>query len=243
MSNDMKPPKEEKQKVPSYIVTFSDMITLLLTFFVLLLSMASERVDDTKFERGREALINALSNVGIVGTSTSDKTISVTGKKVHLNPVDKDEKFTEDEALDAVEEAIRRIFKELEKEMDQIDTAHITGKSPVFRPMNIKFQNGKSRLETAAADHIKRFSNNLQQDIQSNDVTMYIIGMAPDAKKPKDKCIISAKRAQAVANTIRKTLPPKSKWKIHSWGAGSGGQWKTQGPVENSQVVIGLLGI
>jgi chemotaxis protein MotB len=42
------PPKEDKIKVPSYIVTFSDMITLLLTFFVLLLSMASEQVDEAK---------------------------------------------------------------------------------------------------------------------------------------------------------------------------------------------------
>ena len=34
-------PEEKKIKVPAYIVTFSDMVTLLLTFFVLLLSFSS----------------------------------------------------------------------------------------------------------------------------------------------------------------------------------------------------------
>ena len=33
--------EEPKTPVPGYIVTFSDMITLLLTFFVMLLSMAA----------------------------------------------------------------------------------------------------------------------------------------------------------------------------------------------------------
>jgi len=32
--------EDDKPKVPSYIVTFSDMVTLLLTFFVMLLSLA-----------------------------------------------------------------------------------------------------------------------------------------------------------------------------------------------------------
>ncbi|MHC4291149.1 MAG: flagellar motor protein MotB, partial [Planctomycetota bacterium] len=40
-----KVPEESKTPVPSYIVTYSDMITLLLTFFVMLLSLAETQVD------------------------------------------------------------------------------------------------------------------------------------------------------------------------------------------------------
>jgi flagellar motor protein MotB len=39
MAREKKPPEEEG--VPMWLVTFSDLVTLLLTFFVLLLSMAS----------------------------------------------------------------------------------------------------------------------------------------------------------------------------------------------------------
>ena len=46
MSRKRKSSEEGKLPVPAYIVTFSDMITLLLTFFVLLLSMASEQKEE-----------------------------------------------------------------------------------------------------------------------------------------------------------------------------------------------------
>lgn len=240
MSKNIEPPKEEKAKVPTYIVTFSDMITLLLTFFVLLLSMATEQVDDAKFERGRDALINAMSNVGIKGISFSNK--AKLGKQEStLHPVDKDEKFTQEEALDATEEAIRRIFKELEKQM-KITPAQITGKSPDFRPTSIKFKKGGTTLNKAAMKYLEKFSYNLQENIGSQSLTIYIVGMAQDEKSLQKQCVVSAKRAQAVSDFLRESLPEELRWKIHCWGVGPGGQWKSNGPVEDSQVVIAVLG-
>lgn len=235
------PPKEEKTKVPAYIVTFSDMITLLLTFFVLLLSMASEQVDETKFERSREALVAAFSNMGIRGISTSKTKSLNVGYEASLNPVDKDELLTEVEALDASEEVIRQIFQEIEKEM-HITPAQITGKSPDFRPTGIKFKRGRSVLNKAAEKYLEDFSFDLKQNVQNQSLTMYVVGLAPKERTLQRQCLISAKRAQATADFLRKSLPKGNQWKIHSWGAGPGGQWKSNGPVAESQIVIAVLG-
>ncbi|MDD5011702.1 MAG: flagellar motor protein MotB, partial [Phycisphaerae bacterium] len=45
-------PQDNPPSVPAYIVTFSDMVTLLLTFFVLLISLAKMQ-DPEKFNAGR----------------------------------------------------------------------------------------------------------------------------------------------------------------------------------------------
>jgi len=58
--------KEKKQAVgaPMWMVTFSDMVTLLLTFFVLMLSMAN--MDQVKFEKASNSLAGAF---GVMGSS------------------------------------------------------------------------------------------------------------------------------------------------------------------------------
>jgi chemotaxis protein MotB len=241
MSEKKAPPKEEKQKVPAYIVTFSDMITLLLTFFVLLLSMATEQVNDAKFEKGRDALVNAFANIGIKGISISSKNSLDAGHVSALNPTDQNNDHPEEDTMDKVEEVLQRIYKELEKEMD-ITPAQITGRSPGFRPTSIKFTTGGSKLDAAAVKYLEGFSFNLQQNIGTQKLTMYIVGLAPKEGSLKKQCLLSAKRAQATADFIRKSLPKEVPWKIHSWGAGPGGLWKSSGPVENSEVIIAVLG-
>ena len=64
MSRERKVIKESSPKVPAYIVTFSDMVTLLLTFFVMLLSLAS--VQDTElFDRGRGSFVLSIRILGL----------------------------------------------------------------------------------------------------------------------------------------------------------------------------------
>ena len=62
-----KRPEDPKPSVPGYIVTFSDMITLLLTFFVMLLSLAETQVDDHKFLEGIASFRTAVADFGLSG--------------------------------------------------------------------------------------------------------------------------------------------------------------------------------
>lgn len=66
--------KDKKQKdggpsSPAWMVTYSDMVTLLLTFFVLMLSMAE--MDKVKFERAAVSLKGAF---GIINSTPQQKT-------------------------------------------------------------------------------------------------------------------------------------------------------------------------
>lgn len=69
-----KKPKKQAAGAPAWMVTFSDMVTLLLTFFVLLLSMAN--MDKTKFQDAAGSLRDAF---GVMKGSTET---SITSPKV-----------------------------------------------------------------------------------------------------------------------------------------------------------------
>ncbi len=68
---------------PMWMATFSDLVTLLLTFFVLLLSMAN--MDEVKFNKASDSLAGAF---GVMGSS--DKTEITQPKVVTFSPVNDD---------------------------------------------------------------------------------------------------------------------------------------------------------
>lgn len=75
--------KYPRAMAPMWIVTFSDMITLLLTFFVLMLSMAN--MDQVKFNQASDSLAGAF---GVM--ASSDKTDVSPPKIVSFSPLDDD---------------------------------------------------------------------------------------------------------------------------------------------------------
>ena len=66
-----------------WMVTFSDMVTLLLTFFVLMLSMAN--MDKVKFSQASDSLAGAF---GVLGSA--DKTEATRPQVVSSSPIDDD---------------------------------------------------------------------------------------------------------------------------------------------------------
>jgi len=81
-------PKKAKKPpagAPMWMVTFSDMVTLLLTFFVLLLSMAS--MDRIKFTAASQSLSSAFGQGVLSSTQTADMTKP---QVISYNPVNDD---------------------------------------------------------------------------------------------------------------------------------------------------------
>ncbi len=79
-------PKKEKKApegAPMWMVTFSDMVTLLLTFFVLMLSMAN--MDQVKFQQASDSLAGAF---GVLGSA--DRTEAVQPRVVSSSPINDD---------------------------------------------------------------------------------------------------------------------------------------------------------
>ncbi|AQT66902.1 flagellar motor protein MotS [Anaerohalosphaera lusitana] len=238
----MPPVKEEKMKVPTYIVTFSDMVTLLLTFFVLLLTLA-ETQDEVLFEKGKQSFIEAVSSYGMAGYAFNQESKVEFGKETTRYKTEGKSETDEDITVDPEEETLRRIFKELEDQM-RITPSQIRGANPAYSVTDIVFEAGSSTLSEKDEEFLKDFSEDLQQNVASDELTIYVVGISRDEGNISNMWQISAERAQAAADYLRGTLDEGCEWAVRSWGAGDGGRWAGEKGVisEQSDIVLSVLG-
>jgi outer membrane protein OmpA-like peptidoglycan-associated protein len=233
----------EGPKVPAYIVTFSDMTTLLLTFFVMLLSLANVQ-DPELFYRGRGSFIQSLRELGL-GMLYNRKRGPDFGRVKIKYFIKTPDKSFPGRIIDAKEEEIRRIFKEVKRSVETLPS-QIVAKKTNFSISKVHFSPGESTLNEAAKKFLNEFCLDLQvagQDLGSEAIKLYVLGLARDEATERQQWILSAKRAKAVADFLHDTLPSASNWPVYSWGAGPGGDWLGQdSPVsEQSQILIAVL--
>jgi hypothetical protein len=252
--------EESAAKAPAYIVTFSTLVTLLLAFFVVLVSMGSAR-DDTLLNQGqgyKGGFLGAFKK----GFGVRQKLdLGNIGNKYPIS--DTDEGF-EGRTPDADTERLRRIIKKLSRSM-KISPSPIAAQKTDFSVTNIHFLPGEAALNEPAKEFLTEFCLNLQQSVAwppwpylhglstgslsgearatPGSLKLYVLGLAGDEINEKKQWIISAKRAQAAAEFLRNTLPAEAHWSVYSWGAGAGGDWVEQySPVsEQSQILIAVL--
>jgi flagellar motor protein MotB len=228
--------EEKGPSAPEWIVTFSDMITLLLTFFVMLQSMAKERIEDHKFEIGRASLQRALTSFGISGTTKPDIKTNFEKPKPQY-AVEEGEDQANDRSLDAQTEMMRRLLWDIEN-MAKISPSPIEGRNRVYMPTDIHFDTGKTDLNSQTRTFLTQYCHQLAINFTGQETTIYILGIAAAEQSERQQWLLSARRAQAVAEFIKKQQPPESKWFVYSWGAGSGGEWVGQNGLVSSQTEI-----
>ncbi len=121
--------------------------------------------------------------------------------------------------------------------------SQIVAKRANFSVTNISFSPGKARLNERAKKFLTQFAVDLQQNAGSQEVKLYVLGLAGEEKTEKRQWILSAKRAQAIADFLNDILPSEAKWPVYSWGAGPGGDWVTQdSPIyRQSHILIAVL--
>ena len=241
-------------KVPAYIVTFADMVTLLLTFFVMLLSLADVQ-DPELFNKGRDAFLRSIKYVGL-GAILGKERVTHFGQrkeKHHIANPDETPALSTD---DAEAEESRRILKQI-KHHAKVVPLQMVAKRTNFSVVNVQFSPGGAALNESAKKFLTGFCLDLRQDSSYRPVDLYVLGLANDEKSEKEQWLLSARRAQAVADFLRGTLSAasvsskgsdgatweRSKWHIRSWGAGPGGDWVgPDSPISSqSHVLIGVL--
>ena len=239
-------------KVPSYIVTFADMITLLLTFFVMLLSLADAQ-DPELFNIGREAFLKSIRYVG-VGALLGKEKVTDFGHLKEKHFIANPDESPAPRTLDAEAEETRRILEQI-RQRATIVVLQIGAKRTDFSVVNVQFSPGRAALNESAKKFLTGFCRDLQQDPSYKPVDLYVLGLANDEKIEKEQWLLSARRAQTVADFLRDTLLAasgstkgpdapwdRSKWHIRSWGAGPGGDWVGRdSPISRqSHVLIGV---
>lgn len=240
-------------KVPGYIVTFSDMVTLLLTFFVMLLTLA-ETQDAAFYDKGRDAFLQSIRNMGL-GILMGRQSAPELGSHKLKHSIDVPDEEPDTRTIDAKAEQLRRILEKVKKSAVVVPP-EITSRTNNFAPANVHFQNGKAELDDSAKKFLTGFCNDLKGSTGREKITLYVLGLAPEEKDSRKQWLLSAMRAEIVAEYLRNFISsmfdtqnpssvfgPPPKWPVFSWGAGEGGEWVTrESPVyKNSHIMIAIL--
>jgi outer membrane protein OmpA-like peptidoglycan-associated protein len=161
--------------------------------------------------------------------------------KIKYSVSDPDESF-EGRSIHAKEEEIRRLFSDLSRSVNTMGS-QIVAKQTNFSVTNIRFPQGDARLDESARRFLTEFCLHLQQYSGSKPVKLYVLGLAGDETTEKEQWILSAERAQAVADFLQGVLPLGPGWRVYSWGAGPGGDWvREDSPIsKQSQILIAIL--
>lgn len=236
------PRKSKKQTessapgVPAYVVTFSDMVTLLLTFFVMLLSLAQVR-DAELFNRSRDAFREYINCYGL-GMLMGKKIVPELGQlKSRFDVPDPDENVAE-RSVDTNEETLRRLFNKVSESMDST-VSRVKISASDFTVTGIRFPEGRVQLDSDARAYLKQFAAEILSESAGGRFELYILGLAADESNLKRQLSISSLRAQSVAKFLEDS---GLQCPIYSWGAGSGGNWIGESsPIsENSHIFIAI---
>jgi outer membrane protein OmpA-like peptidoglycan-associated protein len=233
-------------KVPGYIVTFSDMVTLLLTFFVMLLSLA-EVPDEGLFYAGRESFLVSIRHLGLGIFAGKKPGVDFGHIKIKYFIGTPDKQF-EGRTIDARTEELRRIFKGLDRSMTAMPS-QIVAKKTSFSVTPIRFLPGSAALSEPAKTFLTEFAFDLQQRPDTKGLKLYVLGLAADEQTQQLQWLVSAERAQAVADFLQAlfssdhTSRTGPEFAVYSWGAGPGGHWvDPDTPVyKQSQILIAVL--
>ena len=236
----MKRTEEVFTGAPAYIVTFSDMITLLLTFFVLLLAMADEQ-HEALFKGGQSAFKRAFAGFGMPGILFSKSDGSQFDYPLVKYKVKEGNDATEDRSIDAETEMVRRVIMDLEYLM-KINPSQITASSKTFTAIDTDFEPGSWELNESTKQFLNKYSRQIQENFANQPVAFYVVGMAGSEKSEKQQWTVSGNRAQAVADLLKNRLS-QSNWPVYCWGVGPGGDWTSASGFisKKSQITIVML--
>jgi hypothetical protein len=243
-------PTEEGPKVPLWIITFTDMTTNLLTFFVLLLTMGQIR-DDSLFDEGQRISLLFLESVKAgFGFRTSTE-FQHQGIRYSVERPEQLEGIIRD----AREEQTRRLFQTLRRSMQTLPSQW-KGDRPAFSIAPVRFADGEVGLDEAGRQWLSRYCSNVRQNLDPATTTLYVVGVAGGDAADVQSWQLAARQAHAVAEFLRRTLSPTTaradedapghgepSWRIFWWGAGPGASWAGQDAPGSgqSQILIGAM--
>lgn len=232
-----KAPEPEAPNVPAYIVTFSDMVTLLLTFFVMLLSLAQIQ-DPELFNKSRDAFnrhIN-LYGLGILTGRQMSPDFEKNKMKYHIPDPDDNRAAR---TVDARKETLRRLFQKAAESMQAIPS-RVTVRLSDYTPTGIQFAPGQTSLDESAQQYLTQLAAEYQHQLDSKKIKIYVLGLDMDGRDEKLQWVVSSMRAQQVADYLNRA---GFRCPIYAWGAGPGRWWTEQdSPIsKQSQILIAFV--
>jgi outer membrane protein OmpA-like peptidoglycan-associated protein len=223
--------EESGEKAPLWIISFADMISLLMAFFVMLQALATEQSNEFlmpgsgQFELIAGELKRNLDGFGIpdlLGKPSQNQNFS--SRQVRYKYDSPDTQPVVNPAVDGNQESMRRIFSQLTKSSRSF-RPQLGGSVRDFSYAPLNFAEGSAALDNEARNWLKQYAVNLGQMAMTGGTRLYVVGLAPDTEDPARQWTISEQRARNVVQFLQSQLPEKVRGQIYWWGAGAGGEW------------------
>lgn len=218
---------EPKAEVPGWIISFSDMITLLLAFFVLLQAFAHVP-DEGLFFTGQASFKRAIDGLGIPSFLLGEWEKPA---RDHIQVLHAPAETAEEQmrpVIDQRDEMIRERFSRIMQEMDL--EAVDNDQEPVGGPQgfDVAFDRTGYELTDASKRLIVEYADGLARSVSRSDLRVYVIGFAKRERSQQALLMLSAQRAQSVARVLREKFAAgddSRDWEVLSWGGGTGVDW------------------
>lgn len=152
-----KKPSASASGIPQWFMTYTDVITVMMTFFILLMTFANSEPEN--FDLMQQSLFGSGGSAGIVGNRTSPidqpavllrvrpPASRVTVRGSQMPPL----------STDPVTEAVGKGLKSLEEQAHQFE------REVAFDVSQPLFIDGKGELTSIAAEHLKMIAVQLQR--------------------------------------------------------------------------------
>ena len=205
--------------LPGWLVQFGDLMSLLLTFFILLLSMAV--MDKKKVEEYFDVMRKAM---GFLDKNTSvEEQTEKNSTNDSNSESDEDSTTTAEEAADEVSQLISEVNSNSINESQEISIEKGKNEFTLDIPSTIMFDDGEYNLTNPAA---KRFISKIARVIRTMPQTfnIEIIGHTDtnrikNTTIPRDAWDISALRSISVVKELIKNRIDPSVLKVSAYGS------------------------
>lgn len=245
MSHEKKasPPEEKGESAPLWMISFADMISLLMAFFVMLLTMSTEKSGklcnegDGVFEDTIDGFRRSIDGLGVPGLFEAVNGGPYRGAENASRAVTNGSDPRATKKTIGSEATTRRLYSKIHKQTRAYGP-ELRGHDPNFLILPVTFPKGQFALTPSAKKELGIFAKDVVELGRGQRLSLYVVGLAADEPTEKQRWILSARRAQAAADYVRSSLPRGMDCRVFAWGAASGGDWVGQDHTIESQSQI-----